>query len=94
MTFHMCLEVDAYNLDITAKILEDVVITMSEKDPSTRNMNTNAVINAAKNENESKEKDDYTLIGSTPKTYAKVYRKLMSTWVNLTDDRVRELGMT
>ena len=40
------------------------------------------------------EKDDYTLIGSTIKTYVKVYRELRSTWINLTDNRVKELRIT
>ena len=67
---------------------------MSERDPSTHDTHTNVVINVAKNEHESKEKDDYTLIGSTLKTYAKAYKELRGTWVNLTDDIFSELQLT
>ena len=94
LTFHMCLEVDTVNLDITARRLEDVVNTMLEKDPSTYDTYTDTVINAAKNENKSKEKDDYTLIGSTIKTYVKVYKGLGDKWINLTGNRVKKLGIT
>ena len=48
----------------------------------------------AKEENESNRKDDYTLIGSTIKTYVKVYKELGDKWINLTDNRVKELGIT
>ena len=72
----MCLNVDAATLEITVMILEGVVNTMSEKDPSTYNKYTNKVIKAAKGENESNGKDDYTLIGSTIKPYVKIYKEL------------------
>ena len=67
---------------------------MSEKDPSTYNEYTNKVIKAAKEENESNGKDDYTLIGSTIKTYVKVYKELGDKWINLTNSRVEELEIT
>ena len=74
--------------------LEGVVNTMSEKDPSTYNEYTSKVIKASKEENASNGKDDYTLIGSTIKTYVKVYKKLGDKWINITDNRVKELGIT
>ena len=74
--------------------LEGVVNTMSEKDPSTYNEYTNKVMKAAKEENESNGKDDYTLIGSTIKTYGKVYKELGEKCINLTDNRVKKLGMS
>ena len=91
LTFHTCLDVDAATLEITEMRLEGVVNPMSEKGPSTYNEYTSKVIKAAKEENESNGKDDYTLIGSTIKTYVKVYKELGDKWINLTDNRVKEL---
>ena len=77
LNFNLRLDVGAYHLEITANKLEGVVTVMSERDLRTHD--TNVAINAAKNEHESKDQNDHTVIRSTLKIYAKVYKELRST---------------
>ena len=92
--FHTSLDVETYNLDITTREIADVVNVMSKTDPSTCNRHAHQIINAAKKEYASEVRSDYTLIGSTLKTYAKVYEVLKGEWEQLIDDRFSELGLT
>ena len=59
LNFHLRLDVDAYHLEITANKLEGIVTAMPERDLRTNDMNV--AINAAKNEYESKNRNDHTL---------------------------------
>ena len=77
-----------------AREIADTVNVMSKTDPSTYNRCTNQIINATKNKYVPETRNYHTLIGSTLKTYAKVYEVLKGKWIQLADERFSELGLT
>ena len=79
--FHTSLDMDTYNSESMAREIASVVNMMPETDPSTYNRRTNQMIDAAKKEYTLEVRNDYTLIGSTLKTHAKVYEVLKGEWV-------------
>ena len=66
--FHLSLEVDEVNMDITSRQITDILNIISSRDPEYYEERTKSITSAAKKEHELKVRDNCTLIGSTLKT--------------------------